>query len=698
MVELNLSAVKSVYLLVLFTFLALGVCAQESMDSTLQLKAVVVKGFESNTKLINVPASISVVSREDLSRVSTFSLLPAFNNLAGVRMEERSPSSYRLSIRGSLLRSPFGVRNVKVYLDDFLLTDAGGNTYMNLLDINSIGGAEFLKGPAGSLYGAGTGGAVLLSSSSLLNEKLQDTSALQLRVAGGRFGNFNNSLQYQANGKDYTITVLQGHAQSDGYRTNSRSRKDNLQFGMKIRSSKNINTDILVLLSDLFYQTPGGLNQTQLLANPRQFRPATFLLPSAKDQKAAIYNKTALVGFTNTYQFSERWKSVTSFTTALTGFKNPFITNYERRRETNVGLRSKMVYEQKGRMPLQWATGVEVQKGDYRIDSSGNKGGIADGNTVRDEVVARQQFLFTQINISPLPFVHIQSGFSFNAFTYSIQRTLGQPANGKQPLDFNGQFLPRIALTVAPWNGIAWYAQLSKGYSSPSIAEIRPSAGGIFSGLQAEYGWNREVGVKLSALRNRLFFTAVLFRFDLRDAIVRQTNASGAEYFVNAGSAQQKGFEAEMSWVALNRPAAKGIHYVRLATTATVNRFSFGTYRIGNADFSGKKLTGVPNEVHTATLQLDFLHRFYAHVNLNYTGKIPLNDANTVFAKPYRLWQSRLGWKTNIVGKRTDVFLLVDNIGDEDFSLGNDINAFGSRFFNPTPTRNIQLGLSIQLK
>ncbi|MEJ0103149.1 MAG: hypothetical protein WDO19_11585 [Bacteroidota bacterium] len=38
------------------------------------------------------------------------------NNTPGVRMEERSPGSYRLNLRGSTLRSPFGVRNVKVYL------------------------------------------------------------------------------------------------------------------------------------------------------------------------------------------------------------------------------------------------------------------------------------------------------------------------------------------------------------------------------------------------------------------------------------------------------------------------------------------------------------------------------------------------------------------------------------------------------
>ena len=103
-------------------------------DSLLNIEEVVVKGYESNTRLQQVPASISVVGKSDLQRYSSYSLLPAFNNVSGVRMEERSPGSYRLSIRGSLLRSPFGVRNVKLYLDDFIFTDAGGNAYLNLLD------------------------------------------------------------------------------------------------------------------------------------------------------------------------------------------------------------------------------------------------------------------------------------------------------------------------------------------------------------------------------------------------------------------------------------------------------------------------------------------------------------------------------------------------------------------------------------
>ena len=77
-------------------------------------------------------------------------MLPAVNLVPGVRMEERSPGSFRLSVRGSLLRSPFGVRNIKVYWNDIPFTDAGGNTYFNLVDPNSIRQIEILKGPGSS--------------------------------------------------------------------------------------------------------------------------------------------------------------------------------------------------------------------------------------------------------------------------------------------------------------------------------------------------------------------------------------------------------------------------------------------------------------------------------------------------------------------------------------------------------------------
>jgi len=657
------------------------------------LNAVVVKGFESNKSLINTPASISLLSKATLNASSAFSMLPALNTSSGVRMEERSPGSYRLSIRGSLLRSPFGIRNVKVYYDDFILTDAGGNTYMNLLDIHSINGLELIKGPAGSVYGAGTGGAVLLNGFGAL----KDSNDLKLRLLGGSFGTLNQSLQYQHQSKNIQLNVGQGHFQSNGFRVQSKMRKDNVQLNMRIKSNEQISTDFILFYSNLFYQTPGGLTFAQFNADPRQSRPATATLPSVVDQKTAIYNKSAFIGFSNTYKINSRWKTVGSVTNGLTQFKNPFITNYEKRREFNLGFRSKIVYENNLPIPVQWVSGFEIQRGEYAIDSSGNIKGAPDGNKVSDEVIARQQFAFTQLNIQPLRFLQIQSGLSINRFFYSIQRTTGAPANGIKKLDFNRQLLPRIALLAAPGAGISLYGQLSKGYSSPSIAEIRPSAGGVYSGLQAEYGWSKEIGIKLSAWRNKLYMQAALFQFDLRDAIVRRVNNIGAEYFVNEGDVQQKGIEIEYQYNLVNLPRQKFFKSLKWSQAITLNDFRFVNYKNNQTSFAGNQLTGIADNVIVSSLAMDLTAHFYWNVQFNYVGKMPLNDANTFFSNPYRLWQSKIGWRSGHT-RPIELFLLMDNIGNENYSLGFDINAFGNRFYNPAPSRNYQFGLIIDLK
>ena len=131
--------------------------AQET-DSVKILEEVTIRSYEANRPILQVPASVGLVMNSDLQRFSNTSLVSALNNLPGIRMEERSPGSYRFSIRGSSLRSPFGVRNVKAYWNELPLTDPGGNTYLNQLDANAINQIEIIKGPGSSLYGAGTGG------------------------------------------------------------------------------------------------------------------------------------------------------------------------------------------------------------------------------------------------------------------------------------------------------------------------------------------------------------------------------------------------------------------------------------------------------------------------------------------------------------------------------------------------------------
>jgi len=209
---------KKICLLLLAVQAMLVGLAQQSAngvrDSIPALVEVKIKGYENNRKVLDMPSSVSVLNMAALQQVSSISLLPAMNTVPGVRMEERSPGSYRLSLRGSLLRSPFGVRNVKVYWNDIPFTDAGGNTYINLVDLSALEEVEVLKGPPGSVYGAGTGGAVLLHAFDPdITPIEKKDNHFQLGLTGGTYGLFNENLAWDHHGTSTDFRIFQSHLQ-----------------------------------------------------------------------------------------------------------------------------------------------------------------------------------------------------------------------------------------------------------------------------------------------------------------------------------------------------------------------------------------------------------------------------------------------------------------------------------------------------
>src|SRR5688500_13764616 len=207
-------------ILVVSTSIALAQDQTPAVTDTAKiLNEVVIHAYAYNRPVTEVPAAVATVNEKELERFSNTSFLPAVNSIPGVRMEERSPGSYRFSIRGSLLRSPFGVRNVKAYWNGLPFTDGGGNTYLNLLDFNSIGSMEIIKGPGGSLYGAGTGGVILLQSPN--NKKDQ----LQLSTVFGSYGLQRYHLAGETHSNKLDLRFQYAHQQADGYREQTSMRR-----------------------------------------------------------------------------------------------------------------------------------------------------------------------------------------------------------------------------------------------------------------------------------------------------------------------------------------------------------------------------------------------------------------------------------------------------------------------------------------
>ena len=423
--------------------------------------------------------------------------------------------------------------------------------------------------------------------------------------------------------------------------------------------------------------------------NPAQARAV------AVQQKAAIYNKTLFAGTSYTHEFNKHWSQVTSLAFSHTDFKNPFITNYEKRKEDNFSVRSKFVYSiYKNEQDIRVIGGVEWQYGHAGIDNYGNNKGQIDTVQTKDRLSVRQWFPFAQIEWQLKKKLLIQAGASTNAYKYDYRRLTGSD-NSKKSKKFDEQFLPRLAILYPVKKYFSLYASVTKGYSPATLAEIRSSDANINTDLQPEFGWNYELGIRGHSANHLFDFDIAAYYFKLQQAIVRRNNSAGEEYFVNAGGTDQKGVEIRAGYSIVNNPSAC-IRLIKLWSGFTFNDYVFTGYITGTDDHTGNALTGVPKYISVTGLDINTAPGIYFHTTLNYTSKLPVNDANDEFAEAYKLLQGKIGWKGRVSPRITlDLFLGIDNALDEKYSLGNDINAFGRRFYNPSAPRNYFGGLSI---
>lgn len=683
---------RIVFILFMIFVFQHSLLGQNLTDSILKLNEVVVKAYFIPQPLFRSPSSAYVIDNRQIKQQTGNSFVPAMNIVPGVRMEERSPGSYRLSIRGSLLRSPFGVRNVKVYMDEFPLTDASGNTYLNFLDVNSITGVEVLKGPDGSLFGANSGGVVLIN----LFDNRSDSATNSVDISGGSYGLFHEYVTITQNEKNYLLKISQGYQRSDGYRAHSSMQRNFLQTEQRWNYSPKNEVRALLLYSDYGYKTPGGLTLVQMETDPRAARYATPALPGAITQQARVRNQIISGGLVHEAKFNNLLRHVISVFGSRVNFGNTFITNIEDKSENNLGLRT--YFELSGKkgtfLDYQWDAGLEFQQTQAKISNYGNAKGLRDTLQAANRLYVQQYFFFTRFYTDIFDRLNLEGAVSINNFQYKFGPL--QSAFALTKRKFNPQFMPKLALSYKLTDNITGRVSVSRGFSPPTIDEIRSSDNVVNTELQPENGWNYETGVRLRNVNNRFWLDALVFNYHLNDAIVRRMNPDNTEYFVNVGGTKQLGFESSLNaWII--EPTNSGlIRGLQLNNSFTLSKFIFTNNLQGSNDYSGNKLTGVPEQVIVSSLSVTMTAGIYLFIQHNYTARIPLNDSNSVFSNDYNLVQIKAGWRIRKLTKyNLEFYAGVDNLLNEEYSLGNDLNAMGGRYFNPSPLRNYFIGMKV---
>ena len=689
------------YLLLLLPLLPqLPARAQTRPDTTrtVALAEATVTGYGQQLPLRRTAAAVGVLDARIIAQFSPAALTQAVNTLPGVRLEERATASYRLSIRGSTLRSPFGVRNVKVYYNGLPFTEASGSTPLNLLDPAIIGRIEVLKGPAGSVYGAGTGGVALFSTP----EVAAGTSRVVAGATVGSYGLRRSTITAETGSASSSVRAQYAHQELDGYRQQSALRRDVFTLDTRTMASPKTTLAAHLLYTDINYQLPGGLTRTQFAADPRQARPGTATAPGTVAQQTFYASRTGLLGLTHAYQFTDRLALQTTLYGSGTAIRTPYLVDYERNTSLGAGGRTALSYRTAlaGRV-LRLQGGGEFQASFTDGRSYQNNAGTPGILRYNDEITTTTGFSFAQADYElPADFL-LTVAASYNRLHYRIERVsnaLTKPNAYRFARDFQPEISPRVALLKEFSPSLSVYGSVSTGFSPPTTDEIRTSDGSLNGDLQAERGTSYEVGTRGNFFNNRLLYEVNIFDFELRQTVVSSTTDQGIVVFRNTGSTHQRGLEAALSgWLWRAAEPAPAVvdkvpaveHGLRAWASYAYNDFRFGSYPSGSADLRGNRLTGTTP--HTLSAGLDFSERlgFYLNPNLSHQARVTLNDANTEEAAGYWVFGARGGWRRTLAGHlETNIYAGLDNATDRNYSLGNDLNAFGGRYFQPAAGRN----------
>jgi len=628
--------------------------------------------------------SVSVVSGGLLSQNTPERILESVNQIAGARMEERSPASYRISLRGSTLRSPFGFRNIKVYLDDFILSDASGNTYFNVISPELIDRMEIYKGPESGDYGAVTGGTVLLQT--------RKSDNLSANLATGSYGTFNQSFDFSKQFGKHFVEVFQNFYRTDSYREQSAVERKQFFIKDNFQYSENALLKAMFMYSDLNYETPGGLTLEQMQGNRKQARPATATLPGANEQNAGIRNKMLLTGLSHEFNFNPNFSHFILIQGSYVDFENPFITNFENRFEKNFALRTHFNFEKNwDNISLAYRLGLEGGINDILIKNYDNNTGNEGDPQNFDQIKYTSGFYFLsqKLNIGEKFFTDLS--ISLNSNSYDWERFY--PSSEKGNIKFKNQWLPNFGITYLLGKGFSLRGKIGKGNSAPTNEEIRSSNQEFNLNLVPEYGWNKEIGIR-KQFGNSVFIEGSYFDFRMKNAIVRRQNENGQEYFVNTGGTVQKGLEVLLESKNFNLRNNFFSHF-KFRFSGSFYNFKFENYKQIDSDFSGNDVTGVPKTTINSLLNFTFFKKLSVDYSHFYTSKIPLNDANSVLSEPSFVGNIQFRFPVDFEKTRLNLYLQVQNLYNTDYILGFDVNAFGNRFYNPAAKRNFIFGVKI---
>ena len=652
----------------------------DSLRDWVTLQEVEVNALALSASKFEYGGMIGTIGAEKISLGSPAIVSEEMNKIPGVYWHSGALNTNRITIRGIGSRSPFSTNKIRAYYRDIPLTDGGGETTLEDIDLSFIGAIEVQKGANSSLYGSGLGGTIFLK------EVEADQNSMKTNFSLGSFGLVRAGVVGSIATADRVFQMGYQSQTNDGYRDNNNFDRQTFSFLYSLDLDRNKFSFIGLYLEQKAF-IPSSLGFIDFSENPSN---AAFTWGAARGFED--YDRW-LFGVSWKREITDESKLTTSLYTIGRDAFEPRPFNILEESNKGIGLRSRWETT-KGNWSLN--IGFEGYADTYNAKTFENLL-PADGSQL-GQILTQTRHPRSYLNVFVDSKFEITSstllsaGANLNITSYEIENTL--PAQLISSNTSNPIFSPRLAVTQRFNESFNVFATISHGFSPLSVDDSTNPDGSLNPDIKPETGWNREVGFKLANGKTNLELSFYSMR--IKNLLVTRRTAEDIIFGINAGKTEHNGIEFDLESLILVKNRTQIIADVSYSLSA----FKFKKFIDDQNDFSGNQLTGVPKH----QLSLDFRHKtdwFFSGFGYQYVDEIPVTDSNSIFSESYQLFNLYAGVDLSL-GERwsTNLIFRVRNALDEKYAsmLSINANSFGGsepRYYYPGLPRNYQMSFTV---
>lgn len=657
--------------------------------------------FELPFALSTAPLS----ARPALRRTGTNDLLLG---VPGVIVQDRANPSQdqRIAIRGFGARSAFGVRGVRVLRDGVPVTLPDGQTPTDWIDLETVDRVDVVRGTAAALYGNAAGGVIDMRS----RAPAPGPFSVQTRLWDGG-GLQRGNVQLSGSQQDTTGAWQRGAWLLSATRTAGNGPRAWSRLDASSLFARGLATigGTRLELQGTHYDAPraentGALTAAELALDPRL--PDSLNI-TRRSRKAARQSQVALLAERTVAGGTVRG-SLFSGTRSLDN-PLPFAIVAVERAVAGGGVHGAWRLAPAARLPwpVRFGAGVDAQRlvdDRFNYENCAAVAATAPATatcprpgTERGSVRLDQQE--RAFNVGGYGRVEVEAPYGLFASVALRHdrvrfRVQDRFVSGSNP-DDSGE---RTLQASSPMFGLVWrprptwslYTNVSTAFETPTVTELtnqETGAAGLNATLDPQRTRTTEVGAQ-ALFGGRVRADVAFFRAAVLDELVPfdVPNQPGRRAFRNAGRTTRTGAESSVraQWSAFDVGAAY-----------TWSRFRFDRYDVGSVSFAGNRIPGVP-EHYLQAFGTARRRALFSTVELTASSAATANDAGTVTASGFAVWNWRAGLEASVGGVRLQPTLSLENVFDRRHATSLVINATRNRFFEPGLPRRLVFLTSVQ--